>query len=449
MVVTSSRAAAVRYKLAFDKYIKENKIEKQMQAMVAFSGKITDDIEGAEKEYTEANMNPNLRGREMRKAFDTNDYQVMLVANKFQTGFDQPKLCAMYVDKKLGGVDCVQTLSRLNRTYAGKEHTFILDFFNETEDIKEAFEPYYNTTELEDVTNPNIIYDMQTKLEASTIFTTAEVENYAKAFFDPKGTQASMSSAIKPAVDRYKVQYKQALELIQGIKANLTIAKKEKDEKAIHNYELDLKEANEVKNALDIFKKDLISFVRMYEFLSQIVDYADEDLLKLWAFVKALIPNLKTYDEKDPIDISSVELTHYKLHQQKTKNIGLSGEDNELGGIEGGGAVAKDPEKELLSQIIGHMNALFEGELTDDDMLNYARTIKDKVMENSKVVEQVTNNTKEQAMMGGFAEAINDAVIESLDAHQNLATQVLSEDRIRKGLANIVYDLIVKGLKAS
>ncbi len=449
MVVTSSRAAAVRYKIAFDKYIKENNIEKEMQAMVAFSGKITDDIEGVEKEYTEANMNPNLRGRGMRKAFDSNDYQVMLVANKFQTGFDQPKLCAMYVDKKLGGVDCVQTLSRLNRIYAGKEQTFILDFFNEIEDIKEAFEPYYNTTELEDVTNPNIVYDMQIKLEASSIFTSMEVEKYAEAFFSPRGTQASMSAAIKPAVDRYKVQYKQALELIQDIKANLSFAKKEKDEKGVHNLELDLKEANELKNALDVFKKDLISFVRMYEFLSQIVDYADEELLKLWAFVKALIPNLKTYDEKDPIDISAVELTHYKLHKQKTKNIELSGEDNELGGIEGGGAVAKDPEKELLSQIIGHMNALFEGELTDDDMLNYARTIKDKVMENSKVVEQVTNNSKEQAMMGGFAEAINDAVIESLDAHQSLATQVLSEDRVRKGLADVVYELILSGLKAS
>lgn len=449
MVVTSSRAAAVRYKLAFDKYIKEHAIEEEMQAMVAFSGKITDDIEGTEKEYTEANMNPNLRGREMRKAFDSNDYQVMLVANKFQTGFDQPKLCAMYVDKKLGGVDCVQTLSRLNRTYAGKEQTFILDFFNETEEIKEAFEPYYNTTELEAVTDPNIVYDMQLKLNASSIFTEAEVESYAKAFFDPKGTQVAMSSAIKPAVDRYKVQYRELLEQIQGIKENLKIAKREKDEKGIHNLELELKNINEDKNALDIFKKEMISFVRMYEFLSQIVDYADADLLKLWAFVKALIPNLKTYDEKDPIDITLVELTHYKLHKQKTKNIGLTGEDNELGGIEGGGAVVKDPEKEMLSQIIGHMNALFEGELTDDDMLNYARTIKDKVMENAKVLEQVSNNTKEQAMMGGFADAINDAVIESLDAHQNLATQVLGEDKIRKGLANIVYDLIVNGLKAS
>ena len=131
-------------------------MSEQMQAMVAFSGKIEDDIEGVTKEYTEANMNPNLKGREMRKAFDTNEYQVMLVANKFQTGFDQPKLCAMYVDKKLGGVDCVQTLSRLNRTYVGKDQTFVLDFYNDVEDIKEAFEPYYNTTAIEDVTDPNI-----------------------------------------------------------------------------------------------------------------------------------------------------------------------------------------------------------------------------------------------------------------------------------------------------
>ncbi|ADN08220.1 type I restriction endonuclease subunit R [Sulfurimonas autotrophica] len=449
MVVTSSRNAAVRYKLAFDKYIQEHDIEK-MQAMVAFSGKIEDDIEGTTKEYTETSMNPNLKGREMRKAFDSNDYQVMLVANKFQTGFDQPKLCAMYVDKKLGGVDCVQTLSRLNRTYAGKEQTFILDFYNEAEDIKEAFEPYYNTTEIEDVTDPNIVYDMQHKLDESDIFTTMDVENYAKAFFNPKGTQAAMSSAVKPAVDRYKNRYKLALENINSVKVNLAEAKKNKDDAGIHNYELDLKVANEDKNALDIFKKDLISFLRMYEFLSQIVDYADEDLLKLSAFVKALIPNLKTYDPKDPIDISEVQLSHYKLHKQKNQNIDLVGDEVELGAIgEVGSAVAKDPEKELLSAVLGHMNALFEGNLTDEDMINYANTIKDKVLENDKVVEQVTNNTKEQAMMGGFADAINSAVIDSLEVHQDLATQVLGKDRIRAGFADIVYELIAKGLKAS
>jgi len=441
MVVTSSRQAAVRYKLAFDDYIKEHDIEEQMQAMVAFSSKITDDSEGIEKEYTEANMNPNLKGREMRKAFDTNEYQVMLVANKFQTGFDQPKLCAMYVDKKLGGVDCVQTLSRLNRTYAGKEQTFILDFYNDAADIKEAFEPYYNTTELEDVTDPNIVYDMQAKLEASDIFTVTEVNRYAEVFFNPKGTQASMTSAIKPASDRYKARYKLFIEEINHVKGRLKQAKQDKNEKDIHNYTLDLKTANEDKNALDVFKKDLISFLRMYEFLSQIVDYADEDLLKLAAFVKGLIPNLKTFDEKDPIDISLIVLSHYKLHKQKANDINLVGE-GELASIEGGGAVARDPEKEMLSEIVGQMNALFEGELSDEDMLSYARTIKEKVMENDRVLEQVKNNSKEQAMMGGFAKAINDAVIDSLDVHQNLASQVLRETRKLEGLSNVVYNLI-------
>jgi len=450
MVVTSSRNAAVRYKIAFDKYIKEKGIENQMQAMVAFSGKVEDDIEGVKKEYTEANMNPNLKGREMRKAFDSNDYQVMLVANKFQTGFDQPKLCAMYVDKKLGGVDCVQTLSRLNRTYAGKEQTFVIDFYNEAEDIKEAFEPYYNTTELEDVTDPNIVYDIQYKLQESDIFTTIDVENYAKAFFNPKGTQAAMSSAIKPAVDRYKNRYKSVLENINNTKDNLNGAKKSKDDKGIHNYELELKNANEEKNALDLFKKDMIVFLRIYEFLSQIVDYADEELLKLSVFVKALIPNLKTYNPKDPIDIDDVKLSHYKLHKQKQQNITLVGDEVELDAIDSAGsAVAKDPEKELLSQILAHMNALFEGELSDKDMINYANTIRDKVLENKKVMQQVHNNTKEQAMMGGFSEAINDAVIDSLEVHKDLATQVLSQERIKKGLADIVYDLIINGLKAS
>jgi len=395
-------------------------------------------------------MNPNLKGREMRKAFDSNDYQVMLVANKFQTGFDQPKLCAMYVDKKLGGVDCVQTLSRLNRTYAGKEQTFILDFYNEAEDIKEAFEPYYNTTEIEDVTDPNIVYDMQHKLDESDIFTTMDVENYAKAFFNPKATQAAMSSAVKPAVDRYKNRYKLALENINSVKANLAEAKKNNDDAGIHNHELDLKVANEDKNALDILKKDLISFLRMYEFLSQIVDYADEDLLKLSAFVKALIPNLKTYDPKDPIDISQVQLSHYKLHKQKNQNIGLVGDEVELGSIGGvGSAVAKDPEKELLSVVLGHMNALFEGNLSDEDMINYANTVKDKMLEDEKLIQQVSNNTKEQAMIGGFMERLNSAVIDSLEVHQDLATQVLGKDRIRSGFADIVYELIAKGLKAS
>ncbi len=446
MVVTSSRQSAVRYKLAFDAYIKEHGYD-GMQAMVAFSGKVVDDAEGAEKEYTEATMNPNLRGRDMRKAFDTNEYQVMIVANKFQTGFDQPKLCAMYVDKKLGGVDCVQTLSRLNRIYPGKEQTFILDFVNETEDIKEAFAPYYKTTVLEDVTDPNILYDLQTKLEAAGIFTTNEVEAYAYAFFDPKGTQAQMSAAIKPAADRYKVRYKESIEKIRDLEEKIDKAEQEGDEKHLHNLTLEREEVSKTKKALEIFKKDLTTFVRMYEFLSQIVDYQDEELLALYVYAKGLLPNLRTIDEKDPIDLSAVELTHYKLHKQKEDSIRLDEETHPLPPVNPGEARPHDPDKELLSRIVREISALFEGGLSEEDMLNYARTISDKVMENEKVIHQVSNNTKEQAMMGGFSEAISTAVIDSLDVHQNLATQLLGEDLKLKRFANLIYEMVSKGLK--
>lgn len=440
MVVTSSRKAAARYKLAFDKYIAEHEF-KNMRAMVAFSGKIID--EG--KEYTESNMNSELNGRDMRKAFDTNDYQVMLVANKFQTGFDQPKLVAMYVDKKLGGVDCVQTLSRLNRIYPGKEQTFVLDFNNSIEDIKKAFELYYKDTEIEDVTDPNIIYDLQTKLTGNAIFTEIDIDNFSQAFFAPKENQVAMTIAIKPAADRYRAKYQAAILKITSLQDDLILAKKDKNTSLIHNIELDLKEQNEAKSELDIFKKDLVTFVRMYEFLSQIVNYEDEDLEKLWAFVKSLIPNLKTYETKDPIDISAIELSHYKLHKQNEKNIELE-DGRELPPINPGGAVPRDPEKERLSEIVQQMNALFEGDLTDDDMLNYARTVKDKMMEDAIVIEQLKSNSKEQAMMGGFKDLLNDAVMDSMDTHNSMATQILEQDRVRKGFADIVYELMVKGL---
>ncbi|MDG2666943.1 DEAD/DEAH box helicase family protein, partial [Vibrio parahaemolyticus] len=161
MVVTSSRKEAVRYKLAFDKYVSEHGYA-GIRAMVAFSGEVEfnaadpDSTAFMDQKFTEHNMNPELNKREMRVAFDSDDYQVMLVANKYQTGFDQPKLCAMYVDKKLAGVECVQTLSRLNRTYPGKAEcgTFVLDFYNDPQDILDAFQPYYQVAELEDVTDP-------------------------------------------------------------------------------------------------------------------------------------------------------------------------------------------------------------------------------------------------------------------------------------------------------
>jgi len=300
MVVTSSRKEAVRYKITFDKYIAEKGYQ-HCQAMVAYSGSVIDDIEGENQEYTELKQNPGLQGRDMRKAFDTDEYQVMLVANKFQTGFDRPKLCAMYVDKKLSGVDAVQTLSRLNRTYPGKDKTFILDFFNKPEDIKEAFDPYFKVANVDGVTEPNLIFDLQLKLDNSSIYIQQEVEQFARAFFDPKGT----------------FRYKKLVQQIQFAQESLQVTEQNADETQIHNAEVDLKGFKADKDELDIFKKDLGTFVRMYEFLSQIVDYADEDLEKLNVFCKGLISNLHTGDSEPPIDLSEVEMTHFNIKNKK------------------------------------------------------------------------------------------------------------------------------------
>ena len=155
MVVTGSRKEAVRYKIAMEHYIRE-KNYRDIGVLVAFSGDVMDPESGPDQ-FNEHNMNPGLRGRDIRDAFDTAEYQVILVANKFQTGFDQPLLMAMYVDKKLYGITAVQTLSRLNRTYPGKETTFILDFVNESSDILAAFLPYYKKAELLMLSEPNVL----------------------------------------------------------------------------------------------------------------------------------------------------------------------------------------------------------------------------------------------------------------------------------------------------
>lgn len=288
MVVTSSRKASVRYKQAFDKYITENRYAK-ISAMVAFSGEVefqeSDPNSDAllNQKFTETNMNPGLKGRDMRKAFDSDDYQVMLVANKFQTGFDQPKLCAMYVDKALGGVECVQTLSRLNRTYPGKAEsgTFVLDFYNEPQDILDAFQPYYQTAELTDVSDPQQVFDLFEKLRASQIFQWNEVDQFCDAFFTKNKSNATISNICRPAVERWQKRYALAVDAYLTAKEMFERTKKTGDVVLITNAENSFKACKQEKDRLEIFKKDLGSFVRFYEFMSQIVEYDDKDLEKL------------------------------------------------------------------------------------------------------------------------------------------------------------------------
>ncbi len=454
MVVTGSRKEAVRYKLGFDKYIAE-KGYAQLYGMVAFSG----EVEFTEKDpnsagllgttFTEITMNPGLKGRDLRKAFDTPDYQVMIVANKFQTGFDQPKLCAMYVDKKLGGVECVQTLSRLNRVYPGKAAigTFVLDFFNEPEDILNAFLPYYKTATLDDVSDPNLIFDLNEKLRAAGIFQWPEVEQFCTSFFQKSKSHAALANICKPAVQRWQIRYKAAVLAYQETRDVLERTKQTGDAVLLANAERKFKEAKKDKDALEIFKKDLGTFVRFYEFMSQIVDYDDADLEKLSLYARNLAPLLREQSvDDDDVDLSNVVLSHYRLSKIRQQDLRLEDKSGpyKLRPGEGvGSARARDRKEELLAQIIARLNELFiTDNLTELDLVNYAYTDRDKVRENEKVMSQLANNTDEQAMLGDFPKAVDDAILDSGEAHENQKLQLLSDPKKAAAFAKLIFDLL-------
>ena len=423
--------------------------------MVAFSGEVefhADDpnVEGLLGEkFTESNMNPGLKGRDMRKAFDTAEYHVMIVAQKFQTGFDQPKLCAMYVDKKLGGLDCVQTLSRLNRTFPGKTETYILDFVNDSSDVLEAFQEYFETAKLLDVSDPNLIWDLFDKLRSSGIFLWTEVTQFCEVFFIKSKSNAAISNVCRPAVDRWQKKFQAAKADFKKYKKLFIHAKTLGDPTFIANAEGEMNEAKKALDALGIFKADLVSFTRYYEFMSQIVDYDSTDLEKLNLYARHLAPLLREEaPQEDSIDLTSVGLTHYRLSKIKQQDLMLVKEGGE--GLQAGSDLGKGKPKskkeEWLSQVIARLNELFITDgLTDQDLINYATTIRDKISENARVMDQIANNSPEQAMLGDFGEALDDAVMNSSEVHQNQMMQYLNSPELQKRFRRIIFDMLLSG----
>ena len=452
MIVTGSRKEAVRYKLEFDAYLTKNAYT-DMKAMVAFSGEVAFNAKDPNAEgllgekFTEHNMNPDLRGQDMREAFDTDAFHVMIVAQKFQTGFDQPKLCAMYVDKKLGGLDCVQTLSRLNRTYPGKEETFVLDFFNEPDDVLAAFQVYYQTATLLDVSDPNLLWDLFEKLRGAGIFLWTEVTQFTEAYFTKSKSNAAISNIVRPALERWQNQFQAARESFAKLKARLDHAKSLGDATTIANAEDDVKDAQEKMERLTIFKGDLAAFSRHYEFMSQIVDYDNTDLEMLSLFARHLAPLLReTQPEDEPIDLTSIELTHYRLAKIAKRRLDLTSGDTEDGltpATDLGTGKARSKEEEFLSTIITRLNELFVTDgLTDKDQINYAQTLCDKLSENERVMNQIANNSPEQALLGDFSKALDTAVMDSSEAHQNQMMQYLNNKELQNGFQRIIFDML-------
>lgn len=434
MVVVGSRQEAVRWQLAMQRYIQDQGYP--LGTLVAFSGEVNDP-DSLPEPVTEnsAKLNPNIKGRDLREAFATDEYQILLVANKFQTGFDQPLLCGMYVDKRLGGIQAVQTLSRLNRAYSGpfghKDTTYILDFVNEPDDILAAFRTYYETAELAGVTDPNLVYDLRAKLDAAGHYDDFEVERVVMAELNPKSTQSMLVAAIEPVADRLLKRYQAARQALQAAESSPIVdgpsAQAAKDELA----------------ALSLFKRDLGTFVRVYAFLGQVFDYGNTAIEKRAIFFKRLLPLLEFGREREGIDLSKVVLTHHRLKDQGQRSLGIQDTEGDFKlkplTDTGGGAV-QDKEKVLLSELVAKVNDLFEGELSDDDKLVYVNhVLKGKLLESDLLRQQAANNTKEQfANSPDLASELMNAIMDAFAAHTSMSKQALDSERVRHGLTDIL-----------
>ena len=427
MVVVGSRQDAVRWQLAIEKYIKSRGYK--IFTLVAFSGEVKDADSGPDP-FTETSqaLNPNLKGRHIRQAFDTDEFQILLVANKFQTGFDQPLLCGMYVDKRLAGIQAVQTLSRLNRAYPGKNKTYVLDFMNSTEDVLAAFKTYYETAQLADVTDPNLVFNLRAKLDAAGHYDDFEVDRVVEVELNPKAKQSDLVKALEPVVDRLVKRYKAAQEALK-------LAQGKKDKKAIETAKNEL-------NALLMFKSDMGAFQRLYTFLSQIFDYGNTAIEKRSIFFKRLLPLLEFGREREGIDLSKVTLTHHNLKNQGKKPMALAeGENPKLEPItELGGGIVQEKQKAYLDEIIKKVNDLFAGDLTDQDKLVYVNNvIRGKLLESEQLAQQAMNNTKEQfANSPDLKNELVSAIIDALEAHTTMSTQALESEVVREGLKDVL-----------
>ncbi|MEU0314604.1 type I restriction endonuclease [Nocardioides sp. NPDC006273] len=412
MVVTDSRKAAVKYKLAIDAYLAKRAAEDptyNYRTLVAFSGSVAMDeneiwasewgpAPGRDDEFTEAAMNPGA-GSDLAASFKGDTNKVMLVANKFQTGFDQPLLCAMYVDKKLSGVTAVQTLSRLNRTHrtAGgerKRKTFVIDFVNKPEDIRTAFEPYFKSASLETETDPYVVVHLATKLAHAGIYTEDQVRKVAELWVARRGNNA-LSAAISPVQHDFARRYATALET---------------DDKV-------------TLNTLELFRKDVSTYVRLYDFMSQIVDYGDAYMEMLSIFLRLLEKVIAESSWSAEVDLSDVALVGVKHNKSIPVDISLVG-DGELKGITGAGSGArKEPKYVALQVVIDKMNDLFGAETFEQSQIReFVQGLVARLLGYPDLVKQTKVNSKKQFMESqDFQTAVTEAVMDNQDAHNAMA----------------------------
>lgn len=395
MVVTRSRKHAVLYKKAFDKAIKENNY--QIKTLVAFTGTVKHD----EQEYTEGNMNDLPSKKTIENAFKEEPYKILIVANKYQTGFDQPLLHTMYVDKSLNGITAVQTLSRVNRIYPPhKNDTLILDFANPTEVIQKAFQPYYDATFLKEGTDPHKLYELEEKLIDYQIFEQSDVDVFVKAW--KKGEpQPKLHNLLNPIVNEFK---------------------------------------NKTKKDRVGFKKTLKRYQSIYSFLSQLMPFSDVNLEKIFLFNKFLIKKLPTINNPLPFNVlEDVDMDSYKIVNKGEKEIKLQSE-GELKPITAGvGEYAPDINTKL-SKILQALNDAFGTDFTDDDKVFLGR-VKDNLLENKELLEKMEHNSKEN-VKAVFDKYFNKEMTDLLNSNMNFYKRIVDNEKLKTKLKTALFDLM-------
>ena len=400
MIVTRSRLHAVRSKLALDRYLAEKGYP--WKALVAFSGTVKD--KGAS--YTESGMNSAgqqrvISDRQTAAAFREPEYRFLVVASKFQTGFDEPLLYAMYVDKKLGGVNAVQTLSRLNRTHLGKQGTTVLDFANDAEEIKKSFEQYYETTLLSEATDPNLLYEIQGRLSDFGVFATDDVDAFARVYFNPKATQDRLYATLETSRQRSK--------------------------------ELTIEERRD-------FRGQLTDYMRLYSFLSQVLPFADTDLEKLYVFTRHLRRLLPVDREDLPREVQqNIDMESFRIQRTSRGRIAL---ERQGGPLEPAGSKPRggpgEPELEVLSRIIAALNERFGLNLGSEHRvtLDHIRSALDK---DASLEASARVNTRENVRLT-FDPKVEDKIQEIVETNFNLYKRITDDAIFGQALKNLLFD---------
>ncbi len=396
MLVTPSRLHCVRYKQEFDKQIREKNLP--YGCLVAFSNTVLDTDNGVD--HTENTMNDLPIRTSIADAFKSPEYRILIVASKFQTGFDEPMLQTMYVDKKLDGLQCVQTLSRLNRVANGKTDVLVLDFVNEPDQVQEAFQEYYQTTILAEETDPNRLYDLQSQLDGFDLYVEETIENFCSIVYNDERPDELLQGILDNVVERWT--------------------------------ELETEHRED-------FRSTLQSYIRLYGYISQLITFNDVALEKLYIFGRYINKKLPKREHPDLNDLlDSVDLDSFRVQRRhESQRLSLEERDSEVEGIGSGVGTVREPEQDFLSNIIRSLNDAYQTNFTDEDRVDI-ETIHRKVNENEELRQVIEGDNTEHNKRYMFDQVINEILLEFVNSKLELYTK-LSTPEINANLKQHLY----------